>query len=59
MGGSNPNSDFDFFLEIACFSCFCFNVSKCLKKNKKLDNGVGKWGLTNPCFSRISGFFST
>ena len=27
------------------------NVSK--KNNKKMDRGVGLWGLTNPSFSRI------
>ena len=35
----------------------CFHVSKCFQK--KMHRGVNGWGLTNPSFSRIFGFFST
>ena len=36
------------------FSC-CFHVSK---KNKNEIGGVSGWGLINPGFSRIFGFFN-
>ena len=49
MGGSSPNSDFlgGKFCVFSCLLC-CFHVLKCLKK--KMVNGVGGWGLTNPSF---------
>ena len=60
MGGSTPNSDC-FFLEILCFFVFfvMFSCFKMLKKKKKLDNGVGGWGLINPSFSWMFLFFLT
>ena len=48
------------FLEMLCVLCFLFCVHMLLKvskKKKKLDRGVGGWGLINPSFSRIFGFF--
>ena len=54
VGLSSPNSDFFFencvfFYVFVLFSCF----------QNKLDSGVGGYGLTNPSFSRIFGFFLT
>ena len=54
VGGSSPNSDFLFFLEILCFFRVFFFVVHVSKKNKKLDRQVGGIGiLDNPSFSRI------
>ena len=39
-------------LFVLFFRCTCF-------KKKKLDRRVGWWGLDNPSFSRIFGFFLT
>ena len=54
VGGSNPNSDYFFFLKFCVFGAVLMfpNVSK---KDKKLERGC----LTNPGFSRIFGFFLT
>ena len=61
MGGSSPKSDSFFFLGnvvFLCFFCVVFVVLHFSKRNiKKLDMGVGGWGLANPSFSRIIGFF--
>ena len=56
MGGSSPNSDyFIFFGNCVFFVFFCvyFVLFSCFQKKKKLDRGVGGWGLANPSFSRI------
>ena len=57
MGGSCPNSDFNFFLKYCVFCVFFILFSCFQKKIKKLDRGVGEWGLINPSFSQIFGFF--
>ena len=62
MGGSSPNSDFNFFGEILCFFVFLFHVRvlySCFKmfQKKKMGNGMGGWGPTNPSFSRIFELF--
>ena len=44
------------FFHDFCVDLMFPNVSK---NSKKLDNGVGGWGLTNPSFSQILGFFLT
>ena len=45
MGGSSPNSDFFFYLEMLFLFFFCvvFVVLHVSKKNKKMDMGVGGW----------------
>ena len=61
MGGSSPNSDFNFWGNIVFFRFLCvvFMFQNVSKKNKKMENGAGGWCLTNPSFSRIFGFFLT
>ena len=44
------------FFRVFCVVFMFQNVSK---KNRKLDNGVGGWGLTNLSFSRIFGIILT
>ena len=44
------------FFRVFCVVFMFHNVSK---KNKKMDNEVGGWGLTNPSFSRIFGIILT
>ena len=56
MGGSSPNSDFKFFLEILSFLCV-FVLFSNVSKKKKMDSGVGGCCLINPSFSRFFGFF--
>ena len=36
-----------------CVFCVVFMLPIVSKKIKKLDGGVGGWGLANPSFSRI------
>ena len=61
MGGSSPNSDFFFFLNVVFWCLLWFNfVIHVSKTNiKKMDRGVSGWNLANPSFSRIFGFFLT
>ena len=56
VGGSSPNSDFNFFWK-CCVFCVVFMFPIVSKKKKKLDRRVGGLGLTNPSFSRIFWFF--
>ena len=53
VGGSSPNSDLSFFGKFCVVLC-CFLLYIFLKK---IDRGVGGWGLANPSFSRIFLFF--
>ena len=46
VGGSSPNSEFNFFWKLCVFCVFS-------KKIKIMDSGVGGCDLTNPSFSRI------
>ena len=41
------------------FFCVVFMFQNVSKKKEKIKNGVDGWGLTNPSFSRIFGFFLT
>ena len=60
MSGSSPNSDFNFLEEMLCFFVF-FVLFSCFQLFKKKNNWIGGtdwiWGMTNPSFSRIFGFF--
>ena len=54
--GQAPTRIFIFWGNVVVFVLFsCFKMFP--KKLKKMDNGVGGWGLTNTSFSRIFGFF--
>ena len=56
MGGSSPNSDYSFFCKFQVFFVVFFMLNMFPKK--KLDRGVGGWGLVTPSFYRIFRFFS-
>ena len=54
--GQAPTRIF-FFGEKFCVSCVFFCCCTCFQKIKTWIGGVGDWGLANPSFSRIFGFF--
>ena len=58
VGGSSPNSDYYFFLEILCFFVLFLCFEMFLNKMKNWI-GVRGWGLTNPSFFRIFLIFLT
>ena len=50
---------FFFFFFFDFFFCVVLMFPNVPPKNKKMDRGVGVWGLTNSRFSRILGLFLT
>ena len=61
VGGSSPNSDFNFGGKLCVFVFFVlFSCLQLLKKIvKNWIGGWAVWGLANPSFSRIFGHFLT
>ena len=55
VGRSSHNSDFFFFFLLFFVVFSGFQMFQ--KKLKKMDRGMGWWGLTNPSFSQIFEFF--